>query len=420
MKIFKLLLIPTFFYHSILFSQTSKIKELNKKIYPIEKINDFTFLNTEYDKVIQEQDIVALGEATHGTKEFFMMNNQIIKDLITNYGFKSLVFESDFIGTQVMNEYVNNKHENVYDGLFNMGKGNYYTEEFLALIDWVKEYNKFQESESKVSVYGCDMLGTYNSSDLIKEYIESNFSNNHEVVRKIDVLDSIISNNNYNKKQQQKIQSIVDELDNAFSGIEMANFLRQYFKVLKQSFNFKFIKRGFKKSVYRNKCMASNILWLHNFTQKEKMIFLAHNEHISKGISHTKCKPAGYYLGRNEVLNYYALGYDFYEGKVRAIDIEKNKYDEFNIPPSSITGSYTELLAKAYVKDYILNIRNLTNKNTDLSKYFHKKRCSRSLGARYYPEFNKYRNYCKHKIVERYDALIFIRETTAAETLKRK
>lgn len=78
--------------------QTASLTQaLEHEIYPLTenplkwKNNDLGFLDSIADK-----SIVALGEATHGTAEFFNAKHRIFKYLVEKHNFKIFAFEADF------------------------------------------------------------------------------------------------------------------------------------------------------------------------------------------------------------------------------------------------------------------------------------------------------------------------------------
>ncbi len=151
-------------------AQKSLISSLNETIIPLQTTEpDSSFGDLrKLDKVLAEKRIVALGEATHGTREFFTVKERMIKYLITVHGFKTIVFEADFGGTFVMNDYVLYNKGTAKDGLSKMTLGIYYTKEFLDLVEWVRNYNLTKPIGDRVRFYGCDMQFAFNSGELLK------------------------------------------------------------------------------------------------------------------------------------------------------------------------------------------------------------------------------------------------------------
>ena len=57
-------------------------------------------------KFFKEKKVVGMGEATHGTKEFFNMKAKMFKFLVLNCGYKIFSIEATFGGALKVNRYV--------------------------------------------------------------------------------------------------------------------------------------------------------------------------------------------------------------------------------------------------------------------------------------------------------------------------
>lgn len=65
---------------------------------------DLNLLN----KYIKDKELVGLGEATHGTKEFQNMRTRIISYLVENLGFRTIVLEESYSHCLRINSYILN------------------------------------------------------------------------------------------------------------------------------------------------------------------------------------------------------------------------------------------------------------------------------------------------------------------------
>jgi erythromycin esterase-like protein len=87
--------------------QKQLVRELNRWLIPLGSSpldltdNELSFLDG-----LKEAKIVALGEATHGTREFFQMKHRILQYLVKYYRHKAIGFEADFAESIYINNYV--------------------------------------------------------------------------------------------------------------------------------------------------------------------------------------------------------------------------------------------------------------------------------------------------------------------------
>src|ERR1043165_6515328 len=89
-------------------------------------------------KIIGDARIVSLGEATHGTREFFQLKHRLIEFCVSELGFNLIAMETEFGSALAVNDYVLEGKGNAADALCGMGYWCWDTQEVLALIEWIR------------------------------------------------------------------------------------------------------------------------------------------------------------------------------------------------------------------------------------------------------------------------------------------
>src|SRR5262245_8057043 len=105
--------------------------------------------------LLSKARIVSMGEATHGTREFFQLKHRLIEYCVSKLGFNIIALEANYGTTLLVNDYVMHGNGNVADVLAGMGMWFYNTEVVLALVELVRTGNLTHER--KVSFHGFDM-----------------------------------------------------------------------------------------------------------------------------------------------------------------------------------------------------------------------------------------------------------------------
>ncbi len=136
-------------------------KKLANPMLSEESIHDFAGEIAKYP-------IVMLGEATHGTEEFYEMRQKISRELIAHYGFKFVAVEGDWPDCDQLNQYVQAGHGGSAAEIMSHFKrwpswmwANTQTAEF---IEWLKGRN--------TGFYGLDVYSLFESMDLLKKYAD--------------------------------------------------------------------------------------------------------------------------------------------------------------------------------------------------------------------------------------------------------
>lgn len=119
---------------------------------------------------LAEARIVGMGEATHGTKDFFQMKDRLFRYLVEEHGFKAIIFEMDFAEALIFDDYVRNG-EGSLDEL--MRKHMFFwiwtTREVKSLLQWMRSYNSGRPASEQLRFLGNDSQTTrYNAAALLR------------------------------------------------------------------------------------------------------------------------------------------------------------------------------------------------------------------------------------------------------------
>lgn len=149
------LLFNLFFIISIScgYAQDDPVKWINKHAKPLTtdtSLSDLTFLSS----LLKDNLILGLGEASHGTKEFYDQKKRIIQYLVVNLKYKNLGFEFQDLVIEPVNQYVLNGKGDLKDLM--KGFALYNTTEIYEVFRFIKLYNDKQSLSDKVKVFGFD------------------------------------------------------------------------------------------------------------------------------------------------------------------------------------------------------------------------------------------------------------------------
>ena len=102
---------------------------------------------------IGDAQIVLLGEATHGTHEFYTIRAQITQQLITQKGFHAVAIEGDWPDAYQVNRYVQGQnYTKATDALASFDRfptWMWRNVEMVKFVEWMHGYNKEQPSEKR-------------------------------------------------------------------------------------------------------------------------------------------------------------------------------------------------------------------------------------------------------------------------------
>lgn len=385
---------------------------------------------------IGDRSIVMLGEASHGTHEFYTWRAAISRRLIEEKGFKFIAVEGDWPDCYAINRFVKG-YKDAGEDIENVLKkfdrwptwmwGNW---EVAGLAEWMKEHNAPLSIEKKVGFYGLDVYSLWDSMKAMMHYLETEDPNAASSVKK-----AIQCFEPFNENEQQyarftlreagcreEVLALLREIrlkaqfldgdreagfnteQNALVAVNAEKYYRSMIGFDNESWN------------VRDRHMMETLERLMKFHGKNaKGIVWEHNTHIgdarATGMSRAGMVNIGE-LGREKYgeNNVYLAGFATYHGSVIAGQEWSAPMEVMEVPEAQI-GSIEYRLHQQSDKDrYILF-------NKEIPEEYFEKIGHRAIGVVYDPAMEKYGNYVPSLLPQRYDALIFIDETKALHPL---
>jgi erythromycin esterase-like protein len=145
-----------------------------------EKSHALTGASSDYDLLIQqigEARFVLIGEASHGTHEFYRERAQITKRLIKERGFTAVAVEADWPDAYRINRYVRGttSDREAIDSLAGFKRfptWMWRNADVLDFIGWLRAHNDAQaNSIRKVGFYGLDLYSLHSSIEAVLSYL---------------------------------------------------------------------------------------------------------------------------------------------------------------------------------------------------------------------------------------------------------
>jgi protein-L-isoaspartate(D-aspartate) O-methyltransferase len=124
---------------------------------------------------IGDAHVVLLGEASHGTAEFYRMRARITRELILRRGFRMLAVEADWPDAAVIDRYVRHSpaRQREWQPFSRFPTWMWKNQEMLELVEWLREYNRDQrDPKARVSFHGLDLYSLYTSAAAVIGYLE--------------------------------------------------------------------------------------------------------------------------------------------------------------------------------------------------------------------------------------------------------
>lgn len=411
------------------------IEAIKEYSIPVKTSNDFDPLLEE----IKEQNYVLLGEASHGTSEFYQIRAELTKKLIEEKGFTFIAVEGDWPACQNINRFIKGydftdlSAEDVLRNSFDRWPTwMWANEEMIELVDWLKDYNSKQPKVHQVGFYGIDIYSLWDSIDEVLKYLTKTNSPELEHAKKAfacfepfnrqpekygvsaalyhegcrDEVIKLLTKINENKSHY--IDQYESNLNLGVNTLIMAN-AENYYKTMitddNESWNL------------RDRHMVEVIKTINLYNQgNAKGIIWEHNTHVGDARA-TDMKDEGL-VNVGQLIreqcgeeNIYIIGFGTHRGTVISADQWGSKLEQKIVPPAQ-SGSWEDLFHLVGSHDKILIF---TEENKDL---FHYRLGHRAIGVVYNPYYEHYGNYVPTVLSQRYNAFIYVNHSNALHPLK--
>jgi protein-L-isoaspartate(D-aspartate) O-methyltransferase len=123
---------------------------------------------------IGDARVVLIGEASHGTSEFYRMRERISRALIERKGFDFIAIEGDWPDAAHIDRYV--RHREVppseWTAFARFPTWMWRNSEVRAFVVWLRSHNVSIKPEDRVAFHGLDLYSLYTSIDAVLGYLD--------------------------------------------------------------------------------------------------------------------------------------------------------------------------------------------------------------------------------------------------------
>jgi len=298
--------------------------------------------------VVGDARIVAMGEATHGTRQFFEMKHRMLEFLAEKMGFTVFAIEANWPESLAVNDYVLHGRGDPAAALAGMYFWAWNTEEVLDMIRWMRRYNEDPAHVRKLKFLGFDMQTAQVAVSNVERYLE-----------KVDPEESRFAGNvlapladetreaEYSAKPRQARMETAQGVKILLA--RFSNRKQEYAKATSEEdwviaqHNLEIIRqaeelRSSRVWGIRDRDMAANVKWiLDHEPPGTKIMLWAHNGHVS-----TAPWAMGSLLRRLYRQEMVVCGFSFSEGSFRARGVPKRhhfRYFSVGPPPANTVDS---------------------------------------------------------------------------------
>ena len=381
---------------------------------------------------------VLLGEASHGTSEYYEWRVRISERLIREKGFSFIAVEGDWPPCYEVNRYVKgypNSGTSARDPLRTFERWPTWmwaNEEIAALLGWLRRHNDGLPTEEKVGFYGLDVYSLWESMEAVIGYLERVDPGAVHAARRAyrcfepygeDVQEYARATAFVPTSCEDEVVGMLSELHGSVS--EYGNDPEARFDAEQNALVARDAELYYRTMVrgggaswnVRDRHMVEILLRLMDFHGPEaKAIVWEHNTHIGDA-RFTDMADFGMvnvgqlvreHRGDEDVV---LVGFGSYRGSVIAAPQWGAPMERMPVPTAR-EGSWEDVLHRAGDNDKLLIFAETEDEG------LLKPRDQRAIGVVYDPARERYGNYVPTVLPRRYDAFLHLDETRALRPLR--
>lgn len=388
---------------------------------------------------IGDARVVLLGEASHGTSEYYTWRHSISRRLVEEKGFGFIAVEGDWPDCYRVNRYVKgwpdsgSKAREVLHAFERWPTWMWANQEVVDLADWMREWNDAQPEERKVGFYGLDVYSLWDSMDAVQKYLERVDPEAARRARRAygcfdpyrdDVQEYAMATALVPTSCENEVIAMLTEMRrrgpeyredgreayfNAEQNAIVARNAELYYRTM--------VRGGGTSWNVRDTHMVETLARLMKHHGPDaKGIVWEHNTHIGDARATDMARAGMVNVGQlarqewgdDEVV---LVGFSSYQGSVIAGEEWGAPMERLPVPPAR-DGSWEALLHAAGEEDRLVLTDRLRDSEEAMDPRGH-----RAIGVVYNPEAERWGNYVSTVMPLRYDALLYIDRSRALQPL---
>jgi erythromycin esterase-like protein len=399
--------------------------------------------------IAERKRFVLLGEATHGTHEFYKERGEITRRLITEQGITAVAVEADWPDAYRVNLYVQGRSQDrnadeALSGFKRFPTWMWRNTVVLEFVEWLREYNDSRPARAaKVGFYGLDLYSLYQSIEAVLEYLEKvdpeaakraryryscfdHYGENTQAYGYAATFGMTESCENGVIEQLLELRRRAAEYANrdGFVAQEEFFFAEQNARLVKDA-------EQYYRSMFRGRVESWNLRDRHMADTLDALVdhlktrvtnpriaVWEHNSHLGDARATYMAEYGELNVGQlvrerhgNEAV---LIGFTTHSGTVTAASDWDGPAERKRVRPA-LAGSYEALFHDVGLPNFLLDSSNTGQTEPILRG----PKLERAIGVIYLPHSERASHYFEARLTRQFDAVIHIDTTTALEPLER-
>jgi len=398
--------------------------------------------------LVGDARFVLIGEASHGTHEFYRIRAEITKRLVREKRFTSVAVEADWPDAYRVNRYVRGRGPDpdaaeALAGFQRFPQWMWRNADVLDFVGWLRAYNETVAAADGVGFYGLDLYAMHASMDAVLAYLRIvDPDAAHRAQHRYSCFDHFGGDwQAYGYAataglapscEAAVIEQLVElhrsaadyarrdgrlEPDALFFAEQNARLVRNAERYYRAMFGSR-VESWNLRDHHMAETLAALLAFHTAQGRREKVVLWAHNSHLGDARATELGSSGEFNVGQLVRQRYgreaFLIGFLTYDGTVTAAS-NWDEPAERKIVRPALPGSYEALLHDTGIGNLLLDLRTPGDVTAALSE----PRLERAIGVIYRPETERQSHYFHATLPRQFDAVLHYDRTRAVEPLER-
>jgi erythromycin esterase-like protein len=393
-----------------------------------------------------EAHVVLIGEATHGTHEFYRMRAELTRSLIQTRGFNLVAVEADWPDAYRVNRWVRHASEepSAEDALGDFTRfprWMWRNRDVVEFVEWLHRHNAGRDASSQAGFYGLDLYSLHASIDAVLQYLEKvdppaaeraryrygcfedfgedptaygyaasvglSRSCEDEVVAQLVELQRRAAD--YARRDGRLA------LDEYFFAEQNARLVRSAEAYYRAMFGGRVASWNL-RDTHMSETLEALLAHTARTTGHARAVVWAHNSHVGDARATQMGESGEINLGQlvrqRHGSHVYIVGFTTHHGTVTAASSWDAPAERKRVRPS-LDGSIERLFHEAGLPSFLLRLREPLVRRALAGA-----RLERAIGVIYRPETERVSHYFYARLPDQFDAVVHVDRSTAVEPLE--
>jgi erythromycin esterase-like protein len=410
------------------------LSRINREAIPL------NFRAGDYDSLLRwvgDRRFVLIGEASHGTHDFYRERALITRRLIEEKGFNVVAVEADWPDAYRVNRFVRSAGEDrdaraALGDFMRFPTWMWRNMDVLAFVDWLREFNRNAAPERQAGFYGLDLYSMRASMRAVLDYLDKvdpegarrarfryacfeKFGDDPQAYGYAATFDMSHNCEDEVVAQLVELRRRSAEMAERDGHVERDEhlFAEQNARLVQNAERYYRSMFGGRAESWnvRDRHMAETLEWLCRIQPEPRIVVWAHNSHLGDASATEMTSRGEVNLGQLARERFgedvFLLGFTTYSGEVTAAS-EWDAPAERKIVRPALDGSFEAMFHQTRIPAFLLRTNGPT-----LSNVLAGSRLERAIGVIYLPRSERVSHYFHCRLPQQFDAVIHIDRTKA-------